>query len=73
MEKETKRALQNVLEILQEQQEEIADLRDRASRSDALEDGVAKRIRRITDEVSDRQSYEIDWLRLCDRHYAKKS
>lgn len=73
MEKETKRALQNILEILREQQEAIANLRDRARRSDALEDGVAKRIKRITGEVSDRQSYEIDWSRLCDRHYAKRS
>lgn len=73
MEKETKRAIQNILQILGEQQEAIANLRDRAKRANALEDGVAKRIQRITGEVSERQSYEIDWLRLCDRHYAKKS
>ncbi|HTS08302.1 MAG TPA: hypothetical protein VMP68_22210 [Candidatus Eisenbacteria bacterium] len=73
MEKETKRALQNILQILGEQQEAIANLRDRARRAAGVEDGVAKRIQRITGEVSDRQSYEIDWLRLCDRHYAKKS
>jgi len=72
MEKETKRAFQNILEILREQQESIATLRDRARRPDALEDGVAKRIQRISGEVSERQSYEIDWRRLCDRHYAKK-
>lgn len=73
MEKETKRALQNILEILREQQEAIANLRDRARRPDALDDGVAKRIQRITGGISEQQSYEIDWVRLCDRHYAKKS
>lgn len=73
MEKETKRALQNILEILLEQQDAIADLREKARRPYAREDGVAKRIQRITGEISGRQSYEFDWLRLCDRHYAKKS
>jgi hypothetical protein len=73
MEKETKRALQNILEILREQQETISTLRDNTRRSHSSKDGVADRIRRVSDEVSERQSYEFDWLRLCDRHYAKRT
>lgn len=73
MEKETKRALQNILEILREQEETISTLRGRATRSRESDDGVAVRIARITGEVGERQSYEFDWLRLCDRHYARKS
>ena len=73
MEKETKRALQNILEILREQEGTISTLRSRVTRSRESENGLAVRIARVADEVSERQSYEFDWHRLCDRHYTKKS
>jgi signal transduction histidine kinase len=74
MEKETKRALQNLLQIVREQQDAIRDLHLRA-RSSTREstDGVAQRIERIAEEVAERESFEMDWARLCDRHYAAKS
>lgn len=74
MEKETKRTFQKMLEIIQEQQEAIRVLEAKAMRSTRnLEDGIADRIRRITEEVSEREAFAVDWARLCDRHYATRS
>jgi sulfite reductase beta subunit-like hemoprotein len=74
MEKETKRALQGMLEILREQQDTIHALQGRVSPpSQRAADGLADRIGRITTELSNRQAFEIDWARLCDRHYAAPS
>lgn len=74
MEKETKRALQNILEILREQQDIIYTLRQSAMASRrSLDDGIENRINRITNEISEQAAYEIDWARLCDRHYATRS
>jgi len=73
MEKETKRALQNILQILTEQQRAIAALREKLPSTHARsDDGIADRVERVAEEVSKRQSFEIDWGRLCDRHYAKR-
>lgn len=74
MEKETKRAIQNILQIMGEQQEAIRNLRKnvKSSRPDS-DDGLSNRIQRIADQVSERESFEVDWARLCDRHYAKRS
>jgi len=38
-----------------------------------FEDGLGQRIGRITQQVANLQSFEFDWNRLCDRHYAAKS
>lgn len=74
MEKETKRGLQNILEILREQQETIRQLEQKTILSTgASNDGLSKRIERIAREISERDAFEIDWARLCDRHYAKRS
>lgn len=74
MEKETKRTLQKMLEIMREQQNAIRNLQLSATPSTrSFEDGIADRIERITNEVSERASFEIDWARLCDRHYAARS
>jgi hypothetical protein len=74
MEKETKRALQNLLEIIREQQNTIRDLQHKAKPSTrGLPDGIAERIGRIAEELSEREAFEIDWARLCDRHYAARS
>ena len=74
MEKETKRALQNLLEIVREQQNAIRALQHKAlpPTRDFI-DGMAERIERIADEVGKSESFEIDWARLCDRHYAARS
>ena len=73
MEKETKRAFQNILEILKEQQELIHVLQQTATaRRRSSDDGVENRIQRIAKQVGDRDAFEIDWARLCDRHYAKR-
>jgi signal transduction histidine kinase len=71
MEKETKRTLQRMLEIIQEQQAAIRRLQGRAS-DHGFEDGIADRIERISREVGERNSYTFDWARLCDRHYATR-
>jgi len=74
MEKETKRALQNILEILGEQQQTISGLRELPKAPDpGFDDGMSNRIQRVAEEISSRQAFEIDWSRLCDRHYAKRS
>jgi hypothetical protein len=74
MEKETKRIFQKMLEIIQEQQEAIRNLQIKTTPSARRsEDGIGDRISRIADEVSERESFAIDWRRLCDRHYATKS
>jgi signal transduction histidine kinase len=74
MEKETKRTLQRMIEIMQEQHNEIRTLqRKTAPRGSKLDDGLADRIERIAQEVAEQQSFEFDWGRLCDRHYAMKS
>jgi len=74
MEKETKRVVQKMLEILQEQQESIQELQRKARPSvHNIDDGLARRIERIAHEVGERASYEIDWVRLCDRHYAARN
>lgn len=74
MEKETKRTLQKLLEIMQEQQDAIHALqRKTSSASRKSVDGLADRLERIATEVSGRPSFEIDWGRLCDRHYAVRS
>jgi signal transduction histidine kinase len=74
MEKETKRGLQNVLEILREQQETIRQLERKTMRSmHDSNDGLSTRIERIAQEINERDAFEIDWGRLCDRHYAKRS
>lgn len=74
MDKETKRALQNVLEIIREQQNAIRTLQHDADPSTRrYNDGLAERIERIAKEVSERESFEMDWRRLCDRHYAIRS
>jgi hypothetical protein len=74
MEKETKRILQKMIEIIQEQQEAILALQHNARPSARrFEDGLGQRIGRITQQVANLQSFEFDWNRLCDRHYAAKS
>jgi signal transduction histidine kinase len=74
MEKETKRGLQNIMEILREQQDVIRRLEHSIAPSlRDSHDGLSKRIERIAQEISDRDAFEIDWARLCDRHYAKRS
>lgn len=74
MEKETKRIFQKMLEIIQEQQTAIRSLQNKAVPSTRrFEDGIADRIGRITDEVSKRESFTMDWARLCDRHYATRN
>ncbi|HTC45836.1 MAG TPA: hypothetical protein VK722_00820 [Candidatus Aquilonibacter sp.] len=74
MEKETKRALQNLLEIVREQQNAIRILQNNATQSSRkYGDDLVERIERIAKEVGERDSFEIDWRRLCDRHYAVKS
>jgi signal transduction histidine kinase len=74
MEKETKRVFQKMLEILQEQQDSIRELQRKAKPSaQNIDDGLARRIERIALEVGERASYEIDWPRLCDRHYAARN
>lgn len=74
MEKETKRTLQTMLEIMREQQNTIRNLQRSATPSSrAFEDGIADRIDRVAHEVGERPSFEIDWARLCDRHYASRS
>lgn len=74
MERETKRGLQNILEILREQQEMIRELERKTMRSTRTSnDSLSKRIERVAGEISERESFEIDWARLCDRHYAKRS
>jgi signal transduction histidine kinase len=74
MEKETKRALQRMIEIIQEQQTEIRTLQRNASPTKRRpDDGLADRIERIAQEVAKLQSFDLDWRRLCDRHYADKS
>jgi hypothetical protein len=74
MDKETKRTFQKMLEIIQEQQTAIRYLQQNATPSSRkFSDGLADRIDRIAKEVSERQAFEIDWARLCDRHYAVRS
>jgi hypothetical protein len=74
MEKETKRALQRMIEIIQEQQSEIRSLQHKAAPSKRRpDDGLGDRIERIALEVAELQAFELDWGRLCDRHYAAKS
>jgi len=74
MEKETKRTLQRMLEIMQEQQNAIAHLQRNANPANRkFSDGLADRIERIAEDVSKRESFEMDWARLCDRHYAARS
>lgn len=71
MEKETKRAFQRMLGIIQEQQEAIRQLQNSMKPSTRRsKDELADRIERISSEVSERQSFTMDWKRLCDRHYA---
>jgi signal transduction histidine kinase len=73
MEKETKRAFQRLLEIIEEQQKAIRALQASAMPStSSSEDGLAKRIERIAAEIRDRESFEIDWRRMCDLHIAVK-
>jgi hypothetical protein len=74
MENETKRTLQKILEVMQEQQDAIHALQLKASPGSRKSvDVLSDRLERIATEVSERQSFEIDWARLCDRHYAAKS
>ena len=74
MDKETKRTFQKMLEIIQEQQTAIRYLQQNATPSSRkFSDGLADRIDRIAKEVSEHQAFEIDWARLCDRHYAARS
>jgi len=74
MEKETKRTLQKMIEIIQEQQNAIQTLQQNAKPSSRrYKNGLADRIERIAEEVSERESFEIDWRRLCDRQYAIRS
>lgn len=74
MEKETKRAIQRMLEVMEEQQNAIRTLqRNSTASARAFEDGIADRIHGIAEDVTERESFEIDWARLCDRHYAKRS
>ena len=74
MEKETKRGLQNIMEILREQQNVIQRLEHSITPSlRDSHDTLSVRIERIAQEITDRDAFEIDWARLCDRHYAKRS
>jgi hypothetical protein len=74
MDKETKRALQNMLEIIREQRIEIRTLQQGADpTTQRYSDRLAERIERVAKEISERESFEIDWRRLCDRHYAIRS
>lgn len=70
--KKPKGGLQNILEILREQQEMIRQLGRTPSTRDSSP-GLSTRIERIAQEIGDRDAFEIDWARLCDRHYAKRS
>jgi hypothetical protein len=74
MEKETKRTFQKMIEIIQEQQRAIQTLQHNAIPSSrTFKDGLADRIERIAEEIGERESFEVDWRRLCDRHYAARS
>lgn len=73
MEKEAKRTLQKIIEIVQEQQQTIHALQRKVSPANSKSaDALADRIERIASEVNGRQSFEFDWARLCDRHYAAR-
>ena len=73
MDKETKRTFQRMIEIMQEQQAAIRYLQGNTTPSmRKSEDGLADRIEAIFGEVSRRESFTIDWVRLCDRHYASR-
>lgn len=73
MEKETKRALQRLIEVIQEQQKAIRVLQTNATPStQEFRDGLADRLERMAADVRDRESFEIDWRRMCDLHIATK-
>ncbi len=73
MEKETKRALQLILETMLEQQSEIRALRSSAKSSPRnTVDGIADRIDRMVQDVSKQKSFSLEWNALCDRGLATR-
>jgi hypothetical protein len=73
MEKETKRALQLILETMREQQGEIRALRNSATLpSRNFGDGIADRIERMVQDVSKHKSFSLEWDALCDRGLATR-
>lgn len=75
MEKETKRALQRLIEIVQEQQKAIRILQTNVTPSTSAlhdHDGLTDRLVRIAADIRDRESFEIDWRRMYDLQIATK-
>jgi len=74
MEKETKRALQRMIEIIQEQQTEIRHFAGNASPTKRRpDDGLADRIERIAQKSLSCNHLTLTGVDFANRHYADKS